>query len=190
MLRTWLLLTLPILASRLVAADCASAAEPAFEVVIDDAFHRPLIRRTPPDDEHGDKPLDVVKRFLDATNRGDFDAAAKLCQFGHRSPSETWTSVEGADFTRFSEMVRGSVKRVTLSGSTIPSSSSSVVYSKGKYWDVYFLREPASDEDRQGYFCLLQVDGVWKILEKPHWGRDVKGQRRSVNTGNVLAPKW
>ena len=158
------------------------AAEPAFTVVVDDDFYRPLLRRSPPKDEHGERPLDVIQRFLQAINDEDSDAAATCCLFGGEELGKDRASVEGDEFRVFCEKVRGHVKSVTLSGSSIPSSSSSIVYSKGKYWNVWYKYAPASSDRERGYFCLLQVDGVWKILEKPHW--------HNVATGKDWLPHW
>lgn len=173
--------------SALVIGFCATAsalqaAETAFTVEVDDAFERPLIGRTPPKDKHDERPLDVIQRFLKAINDEDYNAAAKDCLFGGDELGKDRESVEGKEFRTFCEKVRGQVTSVKLSGSSIPSSSSSVVYSKGKYWNVKFQYAPAPADRNRGYFCLLQVDGVWKILEKPHW--------HSVAIGKDRVPHW
>ena len=171
--------------------ETGTAAEPAFRVVVDDAYRRPVIRRTPPKDRNDEQPLDVIQKFLKATNDGDFAAAAKFCRFGFDDdpPFRDRPSIEGKDFAIFCEKVRANVKEVTLSGSAIASSSSSIVYSKGHSWSVWYRRTPSTDETKEGFFLMLQVDGVWKIREKPHWHSVVTGER-SVTLGGVPTPQW
>jgi hypothetical protein len=166
------------------------AAEPAFTVVVDEAYKRPLIRRAPPTDRNDEKPLDVVQKFLKAVNDGDFKAAEKLCLFGYEFDKHDWKTCEGDDFQHFNEKVRRSVKQVTLSSTAVPSSSSSFVYSKGHYWSVWYRPKFANDKQQQGYFLLLQVDGVWKILEKPHWRREARGDPLPDELGNPTLPQW
>jgi hypothetical protein len=87
-------------------------------------------------------------------------------------------------------VVRRQVKKVTLSSTAGPSSSSSFEFSKGHYWIIWFRPSYADDKHQRGYFCLLQVDGVWKILEKPHWRDVARRKPQTDELGNPTLPQW
>lgn len=179
MRRTSLLALLTASLVLLDAPQVCVAAEPAFTVVVDGLFYRPILRRTPPKDDNDERPLDVVQKFLKAINDEDYAAAEERCSFQQNTFGIVAESVRGEDFKRFCETVRGHMKSVTLSGSSIPSGSSN---SDRDYWSVRYKFTPATNGYDGGYFCMLQIDGVWKILQKPHW--------HSVAMGEDRTPMW
>jgi len=145
--------------------------ERAFDVAVDEKFDRPVWRRTPPIDRNHEKPLDVVKRFLDSINKGDSATARELCR-STREGLGPFPSVGEELFPTFCETMRREVKTVTLSGSTIKG--------KSGYWFIRYRLKTRDGREREGTFYLMVDSKKWKIEEKSHWRDIAKGQDEGV----------
>lgn len=140
----------------------ASAADAVFEVVVDDAYKKPLLRFTPPKDKNGDTPREVLDGFLQDVNDDDFAAAAKRCHFGWRKGDglpdpKDWPTIEGEKFTAICRAMRERVRHVTLAGTTGRQ--------KSGYWSIEYKFKDAAGNEGNNLIYLLRIDDVWKIRE-------------------------
>lgn len=161
--------------------------EPYFTLRVDERFNRPLIRFTPPKDDEGRRPHDIVKVFLSRVRENNTKEARELVLLEPNSHGPTKAVSIGENglkiaCERFREFVRNGV--VTLSGSAINS--------KSDFWTIRYIAKTANGEEYDRAFVLRQRSGSWFIIEKSTWTEWTR-KTYSFNLGKSKkssAPLW
>ena len=170
-----------------VAKKPVDTKKPVYTVVVDDKFNRPFIRFTPPKDDQGLRPHDIVKAFLAHIENGDVEKARALVVLESQDRGIYISESIGKDgFKRACERFRAFVKgrEIVLSGSAINS--------KGDFWAIRYKTVAARERTYNRAFVLTRRSGKWVLSESIAWKRWA-GEEYNLDEAvraNRFVPLW
>lgn len=134
--------------------------DPVYNVTVNDKFQRPLICFTPPKDDAGNRPRDIVKAFLSHIEKGDVEKASELVLFEPDSHGPTKSISIGKEgferaCQRFITFETGC--EIVLSGSAIND--------KEDFWTIRYKTTAINGKEYDRAFVLPRRCGKWRILE-------------------------